>query len=174
MIHTQFTNTLMMLKARHQDIDDKETILFDTYRVSPNENFRRYMAKIEDEFLENHPNMANADYQVIMRKALQRFNVISENQQWDSLSPEQESIIALKAELAAVKGDALKLSKKLTEIGKLGDKKKAWKPAPEGADLYNEENLHLQSKMAKEPFTFKMEMTLLFSNKTIIQGIQNK
>ena len=134
MIHTQFTNTLMMLKARHQDIDDKETILFDTYRVSPNENFRRYMAKIEDEFLENHPNMANADYQVIMRKALQRYNVISENQQWDSLSPEQESIIALKAELAAVKGDALKLSKKLTEIGKIGDKKKAWKPAPEGAN----------------------------------------
>jgi hypothetical protein len=147
MIHTQFTNTLMMLKARHQDIDDKETILFDTYRVSPNENFRRYMAKLEDEFLENHPNMANADYQVIMRKALQRYNVITENQQWDALSPEQESIIALKTELLAVKGDALKLSKKLADIGKKGDKKqKAAKSSPEGAEQQQMPNKLQQPK----------------------------
>jgi hypothetical protein len=118
LIHSRFTNLLAMLTARHEDNDDKEDILFDTYRVSPNETFRLYMKQREEEWQEDHPNMCGADYQVIMRKALQKYNLIDVLHQWDKLSPEQESIIALKAELAAVKGDTLKLSKKLDDIRK--------------------------------------------------------
>jgi hypothetical protein len=116
LIHSRFTNLLAMLTARHENIDDKQDILFDTYRVSPNETFQLYMKQREEECPEDHPNMCGADYQVIMRKALQKYNLTNALHQWDKLSPEQESIIALKAELAAVKGDALKLSKKLEDI----------------------------------------------------------
>jgi hypothetical protein len=56
--------------------------------------------------------------QVIMCNALQKYNLIDALHQWDKLSPEQENIIALKAELAAVNGDTLKLSKKLEGIRK--------------------------------------------------------
>jgi hypothetical protein len=133
LIHSRFTNLLAMLTGRHEDIDDKEDILFDTYRVSPNETFRLYMKQREEEWQEDHPNMRGADYQVIMRKALQKYNLIDALNQWDKLSPEQESIIALKAELAAVKGDALKLTKKLEDIRK-NPKKHEAKANPQQGD----------------------------------------
>jgi hypothetical protein len=68
-----------------------------------------------------------------MRKALQKYNLIDALNQWDKLSPEQESIIALKAELAAVKGDALKLTKKLEDIRKNPNKHDA-KANPQQGD----------------------------------------
>lgn len=115
-IHTHFDELYTMLRARGKDIEDIEMILFDTYRVSPNSEFRTYMKDRETEWLEDNPNMLNATYHQIMKKALIKFNTMTELDTWGAVSQEQESIIALKAELDQVKGDALKLSKMLEKI----------------------------------------------------------
>ena len=120
-IHTRFNNTYAQLKARGEDVNDKEGILFSTYAQVPDKDFRDYMKRQKDDYLDNSGDMKNADYLAIMKKAASKFNSMKQDptHQWGQPSEEDQKVIALEALL----DKNLKLTKELQQkLKQKGDK----------------------------------------------------
>jgi len=118
LIHKRFLEHYALLKARGEEVDDKEGLLFDTYSHVPDAVFRTYMNKKKDDFYDNVNDMQNTNYEDIIKKAAAKLNLlkVSTDHVWGAPSDEEAQVIALKAELLKVNDKALKLSKQLKDI----------------------------------------------------------
>jgi hypothetical protein len=124
-IHKRFNDTYAMLKARGEDIEDKEQILFETYSYVPDAVFRDYMSVKQTAYEEDVNDMRGADWNVIMKKASAKHKLLlnKKDHTWGSPSKEEGQMLALKAEILEVKDKNLQLSKALQS--KLKNLKKA-------------------------------------------------
>lgn len=118
LIHKRFLEHYSLLKARGQEVNDKEGILFETYSHVPDAKFRTYMAKKKDDFYDDVNDMKGTTYEDIMKKAAAKFHLlkVATDHVWGAPSDEEAQVIALKAELIKVNDKALKLSKQLKDI----------------------------------------------------------
>ena len=119
-IHTRFNNTYSQLKARGEEVPDKEGILFATYDKVPDKDFCDYMKRQKDDFYDNCGDMKNATYIDILKKAAGKFNNMKQDptHQWGTLSEADQKVIALEALL----DKNLKLTKELQSKLKKGGK----------------------------------------------------
>ena len=126
-IHKQFLEHYALLKARGEEVDDKEGILFDAYSHVPDAEFRKYMAGKKDDYYDNVNDMEDATYEDIIKKATTKFNLLkaASDHVWGAPSDEEAQVIALKAELYRVNDKALKLSKQLKDIAAPAEKPQA-------------------------------------------------
>lgn len=115
LIHTRFNDTYAQLKARGEEVNDKEGILFDTYSHVPDAKFRKYMDDKKDAYYDNVNDMANTTWVDVMKKAKSKFDFLKQDPEhtWGAPSSEEEQVIALKAEIIKVKDKNLQLSKSL-------------------------------------------------------------
>jgi hypothetical protein len=114
-----------MLKARGEDIEDKEEILFETYANVPDAVFRNYMFEKQTAYEEDVNDMQGTNWIDIMKKASAKHKLLlnNKNHTWGSPSEEEGKLIALRAEILEVKDKNLQLSKALQSKLKSIDKK---------------------------------------------------
>ena len=120
-IHKYFNQNYSQLTARGKSVDDVHTILFSAYKVVPDANFHAYIERLYDDWIDQTGDMVNATHTDLMRKAKQRFDLLTTNNKWGAKSPDQEKIIALEAQLKDLKLSA-QLIKKLKNENKQGQK----------------------------------------------------
>ena len=114
-IHEHFNANYTQLRSRGQDIDDKEDLLFDAYAQVPDDAFRKYMSRKQEDYFDNINDMKDQNWEFIMKKAKEKYNALTKDPKhtWGSLDTTAQEVIALKAELTQVKDKNLQLSRQL-------------------------------------------------------------
>ena len=117
-INSEFGKNYSQILARGATVDDPLDILFNAYLVVPCYNFRTYMKQKHNGYLDGTLTLT---HDVLMAFAKAHFDYLKMSHQWGAKSPDDEKIVAMAAEINALKGQ-LKLNPKLSAIAK--DKKK--------------------------------------------------
>jgi hypothetical protein len=147
-IHSYFNDTYSQLRARGEDVDDKEDILFAAYANVPDAKFKSYMEKKESDWYEDVNDMQGTDWKHIMKKAKEKYDLLKgdAHYKWGTLSPAEEQVIALQAQIVDLKSENLQISKKLK--GKLKDAKKDEKK--DGGKQKNKKDTSNKKKQKKD------------------------
>ena len=111
-IHTYFDVNYSQLKARGEEYDDKMPTLWQAYTQSGDATLIKYADDLHTKYFDGELP-ANFDHVELMRRMKAKFDYLVSRGTYGALSPEQEQIIALKAELEQVSGETLRLSKKI-------------------------------------------------------------
>jgi hypothetical protein len=117
-INTEFNKNYSQILARGATVDDPLNILFNAYLVVPCYHFKTYMKQKHNGYLDGTLTLT---HEVLMAFAKAHFDYLKNTGQWGAKSPDDEKIVAMAAEINALKGQ-LKLDPKLSAIAK--DKKK--------------------------------------------------
>lgn len=141
-INSEFDRNFTQLTARGATVDDPVGIMFDALLVVPCHEFKGYMKTYHNEYLDGrHPNLT---HEALMSFAVNKFNYLQQKGLWGAKSPDDEKIIAMAAQIEALKGhlkpdkhleDALKDDPKTRNKKNRGDKNRqkedeAWKKVP--------------------------------------------
>jgi len=104
------------LLARGEGCDDLMINLFKGYNAAGDDNFVKYMMDHKTKYDDGE------DYtpERLMQLALNKYTNLTRSKQWGALSPEQEKIVALTAEVKTIKDTNLKLSKAIIQASKKG------------------------------------------------------
>jgi hypothetical protein len=116
-INTEFNKNYSQILARGATVDDPLNILFNAYLVVPCYHFKTYMKQKHNGYLSGTLTLT---HKVLMAFAKAHFDYLKNTGQWGAKSPDDEKIVAMAAEINALKGQ-LKLDPKLSAIAK--DKK---------------------------------------------------
>ena len=116
-IHTYFDVNYSQLKARGEEYDDKMPTLWQAYAQSGDATLVKYADDLHTKYFDGELP-ANFDHIELMRRMKAKFDYLVSRGTYGALSPEQEQIIALTAQLEQVSGETLRLSKKMAEQAK--------------------------------------------------------
>ena len=110
LIHTRFLEHYAQLKARGEDVNDKEGILFDTYDHVPDAEFREYIHTKKSDYYHNVNDMKGADWHDIMKEAKGQYDIMKQDAHhtWGSPSDAQEDFVAMAAQMKAQVEDEVK------------------------------------------------------------------
>jgi len=97
------------LLARGEQTTDLLGNLFKGYKSCSDKQFTDYIQRKKDLYEEGQP----IDEDSLMIDALNKFNSIKKEGQWNALSPEQEKLVSLTAQFEQLKDRNLQLSRKL-------------------------------------------------------------
>jgi hypothetical protein len=94
------------LTARGESSDDLDINLFKAYLCVTDRDFVRYMRNKKDYYYDGE------DFTVeqLLTMSLIKFHILKDSGRWNSLSPEQEKIVALTSEVTHLKDHNLKLA----------------------------------------------------------------
>jgi hypothetical protein len=120
---TNYSQTL----ARGATLDNPIGILFEAYLLVPCYNFTKYISTKHDDYLDG--NLTGLTHQALMSMAKRKFNFLKTKGKWGAKSPDDEKIVAMTAEITALKGK-LKLDPKLSAIAGKGEEKDNAKKSP--------------------------------------------
>ena len=116
-IHTYFDVNYSQLKARGEEYDDKMPTLWQAYAQSGDATLVKYADDLHTKYFDGELP-ADFDHIELMKRMKAKFDYLVSRGTYGSLSPEQEQIIALTAQLEQVSGETLRLSKRMTEQAK--------------------------------------------------------
>ena len=143
---------ILNLKSRGERTDEAMVNVFEAYEIVPDQEFNRYIKGKRDDYDEGR----NITLESLMNSAKSKYDILKEAGTWNALSPDQEKIVALTAEISQLKDKKLKLANNLkgssssgSNSNKSGNKKKdnkkgkkkgkkkkdsdyAWKKVPPG------------------------------------------
>ena len=122
-INAEFDTNYSQLIARGATVDDPIGILFEAYLLVPCYNFTKYMSNKHDAYLDG--NLSTITHEALMSMAKRKFDFLKTKGKWGAKSPDDEKIVAMAAEIKALKGQ-LKLDPKLSAIA--GEQKNEDKP----------------------------------------------
>ena len=117
-INTEFNKNYSQILARGATVDNPLNILLNAYLVVPCYHFKTYMKQKHNGYLDGTLTLT---HEVLMAFAKAHFDYLKNTGQWGAKSPDDKKIMAMAAEINALKGQ-LKLDPKLSAIAK--DKKK--------------------------------------------------
>ena len=125
----------LSLKARGEKAEYLNLNLFTGYEAWSDEKFRQYISKKRDDYEDGtNPNLTPKQ---LMTYAENKFNTIKRDHKWNSLSPDQEKVVALSTTVRELQDTNLKLatafksqSKKSNKKGRSNTDKWAWKKDP--------------------------------------------
>ena len=130
-IHTYFDVNYSQLKARGEEYDDKMPTLWQAYTQSGDAILVKYADDLHTKYFDGELP-ANFDHIELMRRMKAKFDYLVSRGTYGALSPEQEQIIALTAQLEQVSGETLRLSKKMAEQAKARKNKNTGAEGSEG------------------------------------------
>jgi hypothetical protein len=132
-INSEFDQNYSQITARGATVDNPIGIIFEAYSVVPCCNFTTYMKRQHGNYLDGKLNIT---HKALMASAKAKMDYLKLKGKWGAKSPNDEKILAMAAEITALKGQ-LKLDTKLSAIadkGKTkgnksdkGEKGKKWK-----------------------------------------------
>jgi hypothetical protein len=112
-IHEEFDKNYSQLISRGATVDDPIQLLFDAYDAVPCYNFKKYIMNQQDAYLDG--KLAGLTHNELRKMAKSKFDWLVNKKRWGARSPDDEKIVAMAAEINALKGQ-LKLSPKLAEL----------------------------------------------------------
>jgi hypothetical protein len=118
-INSEFDQNYSQIITQGATINDPIGIIFETYSVIPCCNFTTYMKRQHDNYLDRKLTIT---HKALMATAKRKFDFLKLKGKWGAKSPDDKNIVAMAAEISALKGQ-LKLDPKLSAIAKEGKKK---------------------------------------------------
>ena len=118
-INGEFDQNYTQLLARGANVDDPIGLLFEAYHVVPCYNFKTYIRRHYDDYLDS--KLINLTHGDLMTSALRKYDWLRQKGQWGAKSPDDEKIVAMAAQIDLLKGN-LKADKNLEDTLN-GDKK---------------------------------------------------
>jgi hypothetical protein len=132
-INSEFDQNYSQIIARGATVNDPIGIIFKAYSIVPCYNFITYMKRQHDNYLDGKLTIT---HEALMAPAKAKMDYLKLKGKWRAKSPDDEKIVAMAAEINALKGQ-LKLDPKLSAIaeerkkkgnrGDKGEKGKKWK-----------------------------------------------
>ncbi len=118
-INSEFGQNYSQIIAQGATVDVPIGIIFEAYSVVPCYNFTTYMKRQHDDYLDGKLTVT---HKALMATAKRKFDFLKLKGKWGAKSPNDEKIVAMAAEISALKGQ-LKLDPMLSTIAKEGKKK---------------------------------------------------
>ena len=118
-INGEFDQNYTQLLARGANVDDPIGLLFEAYHVVPCYNFKTYIRRHYDDYLDS--KLINLTHGDLMTSALRKYDWLRQKGQWGAKSPDDEKIVAMAAQINLLRGN-LKANKNLEDT--LNDDKK--------------------------------------------------
>ena len=101
LVHTYFDNNHSQIIAQGDSVDDPVDILFSAYAAIPCSNFREYIKRKHEAYTDG--TLIIAYYELILL-ATNKYNLLKQEGTWGAKSLDEECIVAMQAELTALKG----------------------------------------------------------------------
>lgn len=111
-INEEFNRNYTQLLSRGATVDDPVGLLFDAYLLIPCYEFKTYMKRSSDDYLDG--KSSTLTHQQLMSSASNKYNYLHQKGLWDAKSSDSERIIAMASQFEALKGN-LKADKHLEE-----------------------------------------------------------
>jgi hypothetical protein len=118
-INSEFDQNYPQIIVRGATVDNPIGIIFEAYFVGPCYNFTPYMKRQHDNYLDRKLTIT---HEALMASAKAKMDYLKLKGKWGAKSPGDKKIVAMLAEITALKGQ-LKLGPKLSAIAKEGKKK---------------------------------------------------
>ncbi len=119
-INAEFDKSYSQLIARGATVDDPIGILFAAYQVVPCFNFKTYINRMHEDYLDGKYTMA---YESLMGMAKNKYKYLRNKGTWGAKSIDDDKIVAMTVAINKLKRQ-LKLSPQLAAAAKKGNKKK--------------------------------------------------
>ncbi len=119
----------MQLLAHGANVNNPVGLLFNAYQVVPCYNFKMYIRHHYNDYLDG--KLINFTHEALMTSTMRKYDWLRQKGQWGAKSPDNEKIVAMAAQLNALKGhlkvdkhlkDALNNDKKTRNKKNKGDK----------------------------------------------------
>jgi hypothetical protein len=150
-IHEEFDKNYSQLISRGATVDDPIQILFDAYEAVPCYNFKKYIENQQNDYLDG--KLTGLTHEALRKMAKSKFDWLVNKKKWGARSPDDDKIVAMAAEIHALKGQ-LKLAPKLADLandkGK-GDGKKGGQKKRNKKDTSNKRNQKKDEAWKKVP-----------------------
>ena len=101
LLHSYFDTNYSQIIARGATVDDPVDILFTAYSVVPCALFRLYIKNKADQYTDG---TATFTHEELILLATNKYNLLVQTGEWGAKSLEEEKIVAMQAELTALKG----------------------------------------------------------------------
>jgi hypothetical protein len=118
-IISKFDQNYSQIIAQGATVDDPIGIIFEAYSIIPCYNFTPYMKRQHDDYLDGKLTVT---HEALMASEKAKMDYLKLKGKWGAKSPDDKKIVAMAAEINALKGQ-LKLNPKLSAIAKEGKKK---------------------------------------------------
>jgi hypothetical protein len=116
LLHSYFFDAYNQLKARGEDMHDKEALLFQAYKLGIRDyKFVSYMTKKEEDWYDGTGDMQGTDYKFIIKRAKEKYDQLKADThyEWGAQSPVDHRVFALQAEISNAQNELQSL-KQLT------------------------------------------------------------
>jgi hypothetical protein len=100
LLHSYFDTNYTQIIARGATVNDPVDILFSPYMVVPCHNFRSYIKCKQDAYTDGTLTLTHEE---LIMLATNKFNLLEQEGTWEAKSPDKDKIVAMQAELTALK-----------------------------------------------------------------------
>ncbi len=121
LLHSSFDANYMQIIARGETVNNLVDILFAAYMVVPCHNFRSYIKHKQDAYMDR---TLPATHKELLMLVTNKFNPLKQEGTWGAKSPDEYKIVAMQAELTALKGQ-IQLTPNLKKAAGVKDDNKA-------------------------------------------------
>jgi hypothetical protein len=101
LLNSYFDANYTQIIAHGAIVDDPINILFSAYIVVPCHNFRSYIKCKQDAYTDGTLTLT---HKKLIMLATNKFNLLKQEGMWGAKSPDKDKIMAMQAELVALKG----------------------------------------------------------------------
>jgi hypothetical protein len=101
LLHSYFDSNYTQIIARGATVDNPINILFFAYMVVPCNNFRSYIKCKQNAYTDGTLTLTHKE---LIMLATNKFNLLKQEGTWGAKSPDEDKIVAMQAELTALRG----------------------------------------------------------------------
>jgi hypothetical protein len=147
LLHSYFGSKYTQIIACGAMVDNPIDILFSAYMVIPCNNFRSYIKRKQDAYTDGTLTLTHED---LIMLATNKFNLLKQEGTWGAKSPDEDKIVAMQAELTALRGQ-FQLAPNLKKAGVAKDDDREGGKKQGGGDIKK------QTRRTKKNNTCKKE-----------------
>jgi hypothetical protein len=136
LLHSYFDSNYTQIIAPGATVDNLIDILFSTYMVVPSNNFRSYIKRKQDAYTDGLLTLMHKE---LIMLATNKFNLLKQEGTWGAKSPDEDKIVAMQAELTALRGQ-FQLATNLKRAAGAKDDNKAGGKKQGGGDNRKQKN----------------------------------
>jgi hypothetical protein len=101
LLHSYFDSNYTQIIACGATVTDPVDILFSMYMVVPCNNFRSYIKRKQDAYTDGTLTLTHEE---LIMLATNKFNLLKQEGTWGAKSPDKDKIVAMQAEITALRG----------------------------------------------------------------------
>ncbi len=101
LLHSYFGSNYTQIIARGATVNDPVNIIFSAYMAIPCKKFRSYIKRKQDVYTDGSLTLTHKE---LIMLATNKFNLLKQEGTWGAKSPDKDKIVAMQAELTALRG----------------------------------------------------------------------